>query len=57
MSQLNITCGVNAVYIYDGLPELMDMGSQNTLSAVLCKEEALPIGIIESRTGKYTRFM
>lgn len=51
VSQLNITCGENAVYVYDGLPELVDMGSQSALSAVFCTEEALPTAIVESRTG------
>lgn len=50
-NQLNITCGENAVYVYDGLPELVDMGSQSALSAVFCTEEALPVAVVESRTG------
>nr|CAI5852919.1 unnamed protein product [Callosobruchus analis] len=53
-TQLNVTCGENAVYVYDGLPELVDMGSQSALSAVLCTEEALPTTIVESRTGHLT---
>ncbi|XP_074030037.1 multiple EGF like domains 8 isoform X1 [Leptinotarsa decemlineata] len=53
-SQLNVSCGENAVYVYDGLPELVDMGSQSALSAVFCTEEALPINVVESRTGQLT---
>lgn len=52
VSQLNISCGENAVYVYDGLPELVDITSQSALSAVFCTEEALPTAIVESRTGK-----
>lgn len=53
-SDLNVTCGENAVYVYDALPELVDMGSQSALSAVVCNEEALPTTIIESRSGFLT---
>lgn len=53
-SQLNVSCGENAVYVYDGLPELVDMGSQSALSAVFCTEEALPSSVVESRTGQLT---
>ncbi|XP_017786408.1 PREDICTED: multiple epidermal growth factor-like domains protein 8 isoform X2 [Nicrophorus vespilloides] len=53
-TDLNVTCGENAVYVYDGLPELVDMGSQSALSAVFCNEEALPSAIVESRTGQLT---
>lgn len=53
-SQLNISCGENAVYVFDGLPELVDMGSQSPLSAVFCTEEALPLATVESRTGQLT---
>lgn len=52
-SQLNVTCGENAVYVYDGLPELVEMGSQSALTAVFCTEEALPTAVVESRTGKF----
>lgn len=50
-SDLNVTCGENAVYVYDDLPELTDMGSQNALSAVFCSQESLPTTVVESRTG------
>lgn len=50
-SDINVTCGDNAVYVYDGSPDLVDMGSQSALSAVFCTEEALPSTIVESRTG------
>ena len=50
-NDLNVTCGENAVYVYDGLPELTDMSNQNALSAVFCNEEALPTTIVESKTG------
>lgn len=53
-SDLNVTCGENAVYVYDALPELVDMGSQSALSAVFCNEEALPTTVIESKTGFLT---
>ncbi|XP_076271195.1 multiple EGF like domains 8 isoform X2 [Rhynchophorus ferrugineus] len=53
-TQLNVTCGENAVYVYDGLPELVDMGSQSALSAVFCNEEASPTAIVESRSGHLT---
>lgn len=52
-SDLNITCGENAVYVYDALPDMvMELGSQSSLSAVFCNEEALPTSIVESQTGK-----
>ncbi|KAI4465589.1 netrin/laminin-related [Holotrichia oblita] len=50
-TDLNVTCGENAVYVYDDLPELADMGSQNALSAVFCSQEALSTTVVESRTG------
>ncbi|ENN77377.1 hypothetical protein YQE_06202, partial [Dendroctonus ponderosae] len=53
-SQLNVTCGENAVYVYDGLPELVEMGSQSALTAVFCTEDALPTAVVESRTGHLT---
>ncbi|CAH0556746.1 unnamed protein product [Brassicogethes aeneus] len=53
-NQLNISCGENAVYVYDGLPELVEMGSQSALSAVICSEESLPTTIVESKRGQLT---
>lgn len=53
-ADLNVTCGDNAVYVYDALPELVDMGSQSALSAVVCNEEALPKTVVDSVTGNYT---
>ncbi|XP_050307632.1 multiple epidermal growth factor-like domains protein 8 [Anthonomus grandis grandis] len=53
-TQLNVTCGENAVYVYDGLPELVDMGSQSALTGVFCTEEAIPTAVVESRTGHLT---
>lgn len=50
-SDLNVTCGENAVYVYDGSLDLVEMGSQSALSAVFCSEEALPTVTVESRTG------
>ncbi|KAK9888746.1 hypothetical protein WA026_000973 [Henosepilachna vigintioctopunctata] len=54
-SQLNVTCGENAVYVYDGIPEL-DTGSpsQSLLLGIFCSEEAIPTATVESRTGLIT---
>nr|XP_022913574.1 multiple epidermal growth factor-like domains protein 8 isoform X1 [Onthophagus taurus] len=53
-SDLNVTCGENAVYVYDGFAELTDMSNQNALAAAYCSEDALPTSIVESKTGHLT---
>lgn len=53
-SNLNVTCGENAVYVYDGMPELQDNGQQSSLMAVFCREDAKPIMIVETKSGHLT---
>ncbi|XP_018320718.1 multiple epidermal growth factor-like domains protein 8 isoform X2 [Agrilus planipennis] len=53
-TEMNVSCGDNAIYVYDALPELVDVSSQSALSAVFCSQEALPTAVVESRTGHLT---
>lgn len=53
-NDLNITCGDNAVYVYDGLPDLSGTGQQSQLLGVFCSEDSTPPLIVESRSGHLT---
>lgn len=50
---LNVTCGENAVYVYDGLPDLIGNTQQSQLLAVFCSEETTP-WTVEARSGHLT---
>lgn len=50
---LNVTCGENAVYVYDGLPDLIGNTQQSQLLAVFCSDDTRPF-TIESRSGHLT---
>lgn len=53
-SQLNVTCGENAVYVYDGMPELADTSQQSSLMAVFCREDARSSMVVETKSGHLT---
>ncbi|XP_055593040.1 multiple epidermal growth factor-like domains protein 8 [Uranotaenia lowii] len=50
---MNVTCGQNAVYVYDGLPDLTGSTQQKQLLAVFCSEDKSP-WITEARSGHLT---
>ncbi|XP_065078697.1 multiple epidermal growth factor-like domains protein 8 [Ochlerotatus camptorhynchus] len=50
---MNVTCGQNAVYVYDGLPDLTGATQQKQLLAVFCSEDKSP-WITEARSGHLT---
>ncbi|XP_049279907.1 multiple epidermal growth factor-like domains protein 8 [Anopheles funestus] len=51
--RMNVTCGENAVYVYDGLPDLTGVAQQKQLIAVFCNEER-GSWIAEARSGHLT---
>ncbi|XP_053675074.1 multiple epidermal growth factor-like domains protein 8 [Anopheles nili] len=51
--QMNVTCGENAVYVYDGLPDLTGVAQQKQLIAVFCNE-ARGSWMAEARSGHLT---
>lgn len=53
-SQLNVSCSENAVYVYDGMPELADFSQQSSLMAVFCREDARKRMLIETKSGHLT---
>lgn len=50
---LNVTCGENAVYVYDGLPDLIGNTQQSQLLAVFCSADTNPMAV-EARSGHLT---
>lgn len=52
-NDLNVTCGENAVYVYDGLPDLTGNTQQSQLLAVFCTQDGTP-KMIEARSGHIT---
>ncbi|XP_058820306.1 multiple epidermal growth factor-like domains protein 8 [Topomyia yanbarensis] len=50
---MNVTCGQNAVYVYDGLPDLTGATQQKQLLAVFCSEDKSP-WLTEARSGHLT---
>lgn len=56
VSELNVTCGKNAIYVYDGLPDLAGSlsGQQNQLVGVFCSQDAEPPLLVEARSGHLT---
>ncbi|EDS32341.1 laminin subunit gamma-3 [Culex quinquefasciatus] len=50
---MNVTCGQNAIYVYDGLPDLTGVTLQKQLLAVFCNENKSP-WITEARSGHLT---
>ncbi|XP_058056317.1 multiple epidermal growth factor-like domains protein 8 [Anopheles bellator] len=51
--RMNVTCGENAVYVYDGLPDLTGVAQQKQLIAVFCSEQR-GSWITEARSGHLT---
>ncbi|XP_058126471.1 multiple epidermal growth factor-like domains protein 8 isoform X2 [Anopheles coustani] len=51
--RMNVTCGENAVYVYDGLPDLTGVAQQKQLIAVFCNENR-GSWITEARSGHLT---
>lgn len=51
----NISCSRNAIYIYDGLPDLTGVAQQKQLLGVYCSEDQFPKSI-EAKTGHMTIF-
>lgn len=52
-ADLNVSCGENAVYIYDGPPDLIGNTQQSQLLAVFCSEDTNP-WTVEARSGHLT---
>lgn len=52
-SDFNVTCGENAVYVYDGLPDLIGNTQQSQLLGVFCSDDRKSL-TIESRSGHLT---
>lgn len=50
-NDLNVTCGENAVYVYDGLPDLTGNSYQNQLIGVFCNEDTNKRWKVEGRSG------
>lgn len=50
---MNVSCGENAVYVYDGLPDLTGVSQQKQLMSVFCSEDTYP-WTVESRSGHMT---
>jgi multipile epidermal growth factor-like domains protein 8 len=51
---MNITCGENALYVYEGLPDLTGVvAPQKQLLSVYCNEDSTPL-IIDTRSGALT---
>lgn len=50
---LNVPCGENAIYVYDGLPDLIGNTQQRQLLAVFCSEDTKPF-TVEARSGHLT---
>ncbi|ETN65266.1 laminin subunit gamma-3 [Anopheles darlingi] len=51
--RMNVTCGENAVYVYDGLPDLTGVAQQKQLIAVFCSENR-GSWTAEARSGHLT---
>lgn len=55
---MSISCGRNAIYVFNGLPEFSsDSQSQKQLTSVICKENMFPKIIEESKTGQMTIYL
>lgn len=52
-NDLNVTCGENAIYVYDGLPDLTGSTQQSQLLAVFCTQDGTP-RVVEGRNGHIT---
>lgn len=50
---LNVRCGDNAVYVYDGLPDLIGNTPQSQLLGVFCSADTNP-RVVEARSGHLT---
>lgn len=51
---LNVKCGENAVYVYDGPPDLIGKTPQSQLLAVFCTEDNRRSWVVEARSGHLT---
>lgn len=49
----NVTCAENAVYVYDGLPDLIGNNPQRQLLSVFCSEDT-KYWMVEARSGHLT---
>lgn len=49
----NVTCGENAIYVYDGLPDLIGNTQQSQLLSVFCSEDT-QYWMVEARSGHLT---
>lgn len=52
-SSFNVTCNENAVYVYDGLPDLIGHTQQRQLLSVFCAEDT-KYYMVEARSGHLT---
>lgn len=52
-ASFNVTCNENAVYIYDGLPDLIGHSNQRQLLSVFCSEDTKYF-MVEARSGYLT---
>lgn len=52
-SSFNVTCNENAVYVYDGLPDLIGHTQQRQLLSVFCSEDT-KYYMVEARSGHLT---
>lgn len=49
----NVSCGENAIYVYDGLPDLIGNTQQSQLLSVLCSEDT-KYWVVEAHSGHLT---
>lgn len=52
-SSFNVSCNENAVYVYDGLPDLIGHTQQRQLLSVFCTEDT-KYYMVEARSGHLT---
>lgn len=52
-ARFNVTCNENAVYVYDGLPDLIGQSNQRQLLGVFCSEDT-KYYMVEARSGYLT---
>lgn len=52
--EMNVSCDTNAIYVYDGLPDLTGVAQQKQLLAVFCSEDRAYPQIVEAKSGQLT---
>lgn len=52
-ASFNVSCGENAIYVYDGLPDLIGNTQQSQLLSVFCSEDT-KYWAVEARSGHLT---